>query len=375
MQTPIASIPTLLASSCQTARLPLSARSSTSQVWRVRWSASLPRGAVISTKGNWPPTWSAIHAIMMGSSRREILPSTRPTTRLPSRSTTAGSRIFEQPPVTQGIIVLLAMNILKQFDIASLEPGSADLIHLQIEALKLAFEDRYRYLGDPKFVDVPMEMLLSDEHAREQAARIDREHAMPFAWQGNVQPDTTYMCVVDGDGNMVSYIHSLFAGCGVVMGDTGALMNNRMLGFNLEDGHPNCLAPGKRPIHTLNNYLVQKDVQPILVGGTPGAHWQVQTNIQILCNSLDFGMDPARASEAPRFLIGEQLEFGNPTVRVESRVGEQTLGRLEEMGHQVEAAAPWGLGGGVQLIARDPKTGIYSGATDIRRAGNSIVGY
>ena len=198
---------------------------------------------------------------------------------------------------------------------------------------------------------------------------------MPFAWQGNVQPDTTYMCVVDGDGNMVSYIHSLFAGCGVVMGDTGALMNNRMLGFNLEDGHPNCLAPGKRPIHTLNNYLVQKDGQPILVGGTPGAHWQVQTNVQILTNSLDFGMDPARASEAPRFLIGEQLEFGNPTVRVESRVGEQTLSRLEEMGHQVEAAAPWGLGGSVQLIARDPKTGIYSGATDIRRAGNSIVGY
>ncbi len=286
-----------------------------------------------------------------------------------------GFTIFEQPPVTQGIIVLLTMNILKQFDVAALEPGSAELIHLQIEALKLAFEDRYRYLGDPQFVDVPLEVLLSDEHAREQAARIDRQHAMPFAWQGNVQPDTTYMCVVDRDGNMVSYIHSLFSGCGVVMGKTGALMNSRMLGFNLEEGHPNCLSPRKRPIHTLNNYMVQRDGQTLLVGGTPGAHWQVQTNIQILCNSLDFGMDPARASEAPRFLIGEQLEFGNPTVRAESRVGEATLKRLEEMGHQVEPAAPWGLGGGVQLIARDPETGIYSGATDIRRAGNSIVGY
>ncbi len=286
-----------------------------------------------------------------------------------------GFTIFEQPLVTQGIIVLLTMNILKNFDIASLEPGSAELMHLQIEALKLAFEDRYRYLGDPRFVDVPLDMLLSEEHARDQAARIDRQRAMPFEWQGNVQPDTTYMCVVDGDGNMVSYIHSLFAGCGVVMGETGAMMNNRMLGFNLDEGHPNCLAPGKRPIHTLNNYLVQRDGHPILVGGTPGAHWQVQTNIQILCNSLDFGMDPARTSEAPRFLIGEQLEFGNPTVRVESRVGEAALKRLEEMGHQVEPAAPWGLGGGVQLIARDSQTGIYSGATDIRRAGNSIVGY
>ncbi len=282
--------------------------------------------------------------------------------------------VFEQPPVSQGIIVLLTLNILKQFDLTSLEPGSAELIHLQIEAMKLAFEDRMRFLGDPRTNDLPLGRLLSDEHAREQASRIDRAQAKPFAWPGNVQPDTTYMCVVDGEGNVVSYIHSLFSGCGVVMGETGALMNSRMLGFNLDEGHPNCLAPGKRPIHTLNNYIVQKDGQPVLVGGTPGAHWQVQTNVQILCNSLDYGMDPARASEAPRFLIGEQLEVGNPTVRVESRVGPDVLNRLGDLGHQVEEAGPWALGGGVQLIARNPDTGMYSGATDIRRAGNGIIG-
>ncbi len=285
-----------------------------------------------------------------------------------------GFTVFEQPPVSQGIIVLLTLNILKQFDLASLEPGSADLIHLQIEAIKLAFEDRMRYLGDPRTNDLPLGRLLSDEHARDQAARIDRAQAKPFAWHGNVQPDTTYLCVVDGQGNMVSYIHSLFSGCGVVMGETGALMNSRMLGFNLDEGHPNCLAPGKRPIHTLNNYIVHKDGQPILVGGTPGAHWQVQTNVQILCNSLDYGMDPARASEAPRFLIGDQLEVGNPTVRVESRVGADVLSRLGDLGHQVEEAGPWAIGGGVQLIARNPQTGVYSGATDIRRAGNGIAG-
>ncbi len=285
-----------------------------------------------------------------------------------------GFTVFEQPPVSQGIIVLLTLNILKQFDLPSLEPGSTEVIHLQIEALKLAFEDRMRHLGDPRFVDMPLSMLLSEEHAREQAARIDRNQAQPFAWHGNVQPDTTYMCVVDRAGNMVSYIHSLFSGSGVVMGETGALMNSRLLGFNLDEGHPNCLAPGKRPIHTLNNYIVQRDGQPVLVGGTPGAHWQVQTNVQVLCNSLDHRMDPARSSEAPRFLIGEQLEFGNPTVRVESRAGADVLDRLREMGHQVQAAEPWALGGGVQLIARDPATGMYSGATDIRRAGNSIIG-
>lgn len=285
-----------------------------------------------------------------------------------------GFTVFEQPPVSQGIIVLLTLNILKQFHVGSLEPASAELMHLQIEALKLAFADRMAYLGDPRFVDLPLDWLLSEEHAREQAARIDRSHAGLFTWQGNVQPDTTYMCVADGAGNVVSYIHSLFAGCGVVMGETGVFMNNRMYGFNLNDGHPNCLAPGKRPIHTLNNYLVQRDGQPVLVGGTPGAHWQVQTNIQILTNVLDFGMDPSQASEAPRFLIGDQIEWGEPTVRVEARAGLETLERLDEMGHKVEEAAPWALGGGVQLIARDPESGMYRGATDSRRASNSILG-
>ncbi|HEX7101776.1 MAG TPA: gamma-glutamyltransferase family protein, partial [Nitrolancea sp.] len=286
-----------------------------------------------------------------------------------------GYTVFEQPLVSQGIIVLLALNILKQFDVPSLESGSAEVIHLQIEALKLAFEDRMRYLGDPRQNDLPLDWLLSDEHAREQAARIDRLRAHPFDWRGNIQPDTTYMCVADKAGNMVSYIHSLYSGCGVVMGETGALMNSRMLGFNLDEDHPNCLAPGKRPIHTLNNYIVQRDGKPILMGGTPGAHWQVQTNLQILCNSLDFDMDPATASAAPRFLIGGQEEFGNdPTVRIESRASDDTFAKLRDFGHPLEVATHWALGGGVQLIGRDPVSGMYRGATDVRRPSNSILG-
>ncbi|HET9017702.1 MAG TPA: gamma-glutamyltransferase [Thermomicrobiaceae bacterium] len=285
-----------------------------------------------------------------------------------------GYTVFEQPPVSQGIIVLLALNILGQFDVAALGPASPELLHLQLEALKLAFADRLRYLGDPRTNDLPLAMLLSPEHAREQAARIDPDRARPLAWPGNVQPDTTYMCVADADGTMVSYIHSLFAGSGVVMGDTGVLMNNRMLGFNLDEGHPNCLAPGKRPVHTLNNYLVQRDGEPVLVGGTPGAHWQVQTNLQILTNVLDFGMDPQAATEAPRFLVGDQEAVGNPVVRVESRAGEATIDGLRARGHEVEVVGPWRLGGGVQLIARDPASGMYLGATDLRRPGNSVLG-
>ena len=285
-----------------------------------------------------------------------------------------GSTVFEQPPVSQGIIVLLALNILEQFDLAGLGAASAEVLHLQIEALKLAFEDRLRHLGDPRVNDLPLDSLLSKEHARRQAERIDPRRAHPLAWPGNVQPDTTYMCVADGAGMMVSYIHSLFSGSGVVMGDTGVLMNSRLLGFNLEDGHPNCLAPGKRPVHTLNNYLVQRDGEPVLVGGTPGAHWQVQTNLQVLNNALDFGMDPQAAADGPRFLIGDQLEVGDPVVRVEARVGEETIAGLRARGHQVEVVGPWRLGGGVQLIARDPATGMYTGATDVRRPGNSVLG-
>ena len=286
-----------------------------------------------------------------------------------------GYTVYEQPPVSQGILVLLALNILKQFDLQRYGPSSAETLHLQIEALKLAFEDQATYLGDPRFVDIPLEHLLSEEHARDQAARIDLNRAQTRHAPGVAHPDTTYMCVADEAGSMVSYIHSLFAGSGVVMGATGALMNSRLQGFNLEEGHPNCLAPGKRPLHTLNCYLVHKDGEPVLVGGTPGAHWQVQTNLQILVNILDFGMDVQRAVEAPRFTIGDQLSLGNPKGRIESRVGQEVINALIERGHQLEVVGPWEVAGAVQLIMRDPQSGMYQGATEVRRAGCTVLGF
>ena len=285
-----------------------------------------------------------------------------------------GYTVYEQPPVSQGIIVLLALNILSQFDLRGLGHGSAASIHLLLESLKLAFADRLRYLGDPNQVDVPLAMLLSAEHARAQAQRIDPRQAQPRLLPPVVQPDTTFLCATDEAGNMVSYIHSLFSGAGVVLGETGVLMNSRLLGFNLEEGHPNCLAPGKRPVHTLNQYVVHKDGEAVLVGGTPGAHWQVQTNLQILTNVLDFGLDLQTAIEAPRFTIGDQLETGSLTVKIESRLGEQVIGELRDLGHEIEVIGPWDSGGAVQLIARDPASGMYRGATEVRRPGNAVLG-
>lgn len=285
-----------------------------------------------------------------------------------------GYTVFEQPLVSQGMLVLLALNILQQFDLQQYGPGSPETLHLEIEALKLAFEDQTTHLGDPHFVDVPVEHLLSEEHAREQAARIDLSCSMDRLAPAASHPDTTYMCVADGEGTMVSYIHSLYAGSGVVMGDTGALMNSRLQGFNLIEGHPNSLAPGKRPVHTLNNYLVHKDGEPVLVGGTPGAQWQVQTNLQMLVNVLDFGMDVQEAIEAPRFTTGNQFAANDLTIRIESRVGEDVVEGLRARGHDVEVAGPWDAGGAVQLISRDPASGHYRGATEVRRAGSSVLG-
>ena len=285
-----------------------------------------------------------------------------------------GYTVYEQPPVSQGIIVLLALNILSEFDLRGMGHGSSLSIHLLLEALKLAFEDRLRYLGDPSRVEIPLDHLLSTDHARTQAQRIDLRQARPPVVPGVSHPDTTSLVTADEGGTMVSYIHSLFSGAGVVLGDTGVLMNSRLLNFNLEAGHPNCLAPGKRPIHTLNPYLVHKDGEAVLVGGTPGAHWQVQTNLQILTNVLEFGLDPQSAIEAPRFTVGDQLDVGNPTVKIESRVGERVINELRELGHTVEAIGPWDSGGAVQLIARDPDSGMYRGATEVRRPGNTVLG-
>lgn len=286
-----------------------------------------------------------------------------------------GYTVVEQPPVSQGILVLLALNILKQFDLQQYGPGSIETIHLEVEALKLAFEDQLTHLGDPAFVDIPVEYLLSEEHACEQAERIDMARAKERLAPAASHPDTTYMCAADESGMMVSYIHSLFAGAGVVMGNTGALMNSRLQGFNLEEGHPNCLAPGKRPLHTLNNYMVQKDGEPVLVGGTPGAHWQVQTNLQVLVNILDFGMDVQQAVEAPRFTMGDQLSLGSLQGKVELRVGHDVATALRERGHQFEVVGAWEVAGAVQLIMRDSEYGIYRGATEVRRAGSSVLGF
>ncbi|MGH7330968.1 MAG: gamma-glutamyltransferase [Polyangiaceae bacterium] len=171
----------------------------------------------------------------------------------------------------------------------------------------------------------------------------------------------------------VAYIHSLYSGSGVVMGESGALLNSRLRGFTLDPSSPNVLAPGKRPVHTLNTWMIRRDGKTLFAGGTPGAQWQVQTNLQIITNLIDYRMDIISALNAPRFTIGNQLARPDRTIKLESCAGHDVFEGLRERGHLVETIGPWDAGGAVQLVARDAQTAMLRGATEVRRPGCTVL--
>ena len=268
--------------------------------------------------------------------------------------------------------MLLALRILERFDLAGYPHDSAERVHLLFEALALAYEERSRALGDPGFVDVDERAFLSDELADRLAARIDVGRSRVPVVVAQSHPDTTFAAYAAGPMT-VAYIHSLYSGSGVVMGETGALLNSRLRNFSLEPDSPNVLAPGKRPVHTLNTWLVRRDGVTLFAGGTPGAYWQVQTNLQMITNLIDYKMDIIEAQNAPRFTIGNQLAIPDNTISLESRAGSHVFDGLRERGHNVVAIGPWEAGGAVQLVARDPKTGMLRGATEVRRPGCTVL--
>jgi gamma-glutamyltranspeptidase/glutathione hydrolase len=287
----------------------------------------------------------------------------------PLQTTYRGYTVFEQPPVSQGFIVLEVLNMIERFD---MRDGDAALrVHLMAEAEKLAYEDRFRHLGDPRHVDVPIARLVSKEHAAERAALIDPDHARAFRPPGQFPTggDTTYLCAVDPDGNAVSLIQSVFAGfgSGFVAGDTGVLFNNRLSGFTLELGHPNELVPGKRTVHTLNTWLALRDGRVAMVGGTPGADRQVMTNVQMLNNVIDLGMDAQAALDQPRWSIAE-----GTVIHLEEGFPPAVVAGLERRGHTVTSLGAWAVPAGrASLIVVDPESGARMGAQDLRGEGQA----
>jgi gamma-glutamyltranspeptidase len=291
-----------------------------------------------------------------------------------------GYTVYETALPTQGFVLLEALNICEQAPMAQLGLSTAAGVHMEVSALRLAFADRLAYAGDPRFVDTPMDKLLSKEWALERYEAIDPHRVVPEDAGVLAVGDTTSLVAVDQDGLMISLIYTVSAAYGshVVAGDTGIVLTNRAGHcFSLEPGHPNIYEPGKRTMHTLNCYLIaDREGTPVLVGGTPGGDNQPQWNLQTVTSLIDGGLDVQQAAEQPRWQMGPATypaERGNPfSLTVEDRLGEETIARLEAMGYPVQRAGAWGAGGAVQAIARDAETGLLVGGSDPRAEGLAI---
>lgn len=296
-----------------------------------------------------------------------------------------GHDVYATALPTQGVLTLELLSLLDAFDLAESGHNTPESVHTMVEAKRLAFTDRLAYIGDPEFVEVPMDTLLSKEYAARRIEAIDPNKmadvvpAGVLSQSGSPNPSTSYFCVMDAEGNAVSFIHSLsmYYGCGFVAGDTGILLNDRTArGFYLDEGHVNVVAPGKRTVNTIHNYMVMRDGELMLVGGTPGGDNQPQWNAQVLSNIIDHGMNVQEAADAPRwthFPGTDPRSADRPMVlRMEDGFDEETYASLKAKGHTIEEYPSAGTPGAVQLIAVDWTTGVHTGGTDGRCDGYPI---
>ncbi len=277
-----------------------------------------------------------------------------------------GIKVWEIPPNTQGIATLMALNILSGFDLSKIERESPESYHLQIEAIKLAFADLYKYIGDESFLEVTVPQLLSDDYAASRRALIG-ENAIPRANFGLPKGGTVYLAAADGE-LMVSLIQSNYMGfgSGILPPETGIALQNRGCCFTLESNHPNQLAPKKRPLHTIiPGFLTQGD-QPIGPFGVMGGAMQPQGHLQVVVNMLDYGMNPQVALDAPRWRF-----MSDSTIKIESTSSSHIVNGLKERRHNaIVSSSPEFFGKG-QIIARC--NGALVAASEPRADGLAIA--
>lgn len=295
----------------------------------------------------------------------------------PLRATYRGLEVTELPPNTQGIATLLILNLIEAADLRAMGDASADLIHLVVEATKLAYEDRDRWVTDPDIIDVPFERLLSKAYADERRRLIDPGRASAAASRDSrrVDGDTVYLCAVDRDGMACSMIQSLYFefGSGFVPPGTGILLQDRGCLFRLDPDHPNVLAPRKRTFHTIIPAMALRDGRPVLLFGSMGGEGQPQTQAAVLTRIVDFGLDVQRAIEAPRWRFGRTWGEARRSLKLESRIGEVVAAELRRRGHDVNLVGPWAAEmGHAQAIAVDPDAGSLFGGADPRGDGAAI---
>lgn len=277
-----------------------------------------------------------------------------------------GFTFHEIPPNGQGLTALLALNVARGFDLPSMPYDSPRRMHLLIEATKLAFADAHAYIGDPRQADVPLEGLLSDAYTRRRRALIGDRALAPSPGEPAKRGDTVYLTVADGEGNMVSWIQSLYMGfgSGLTAGTTGVQLQNRGANFSMEPGHPNEVAPGKRPYHTIIPGFITRDGAAWASFGVMGGFMQPQGQLQVGVNLVDYGMTPQDALDAPRFnwLRGK-------TVAVEPAFEAALRTDLAGRGHKLGATGNYGGG---QVIVRDPENGVLIAGSDPRKDGAAV---
>ncbi|WP_127996269.1 gamma-glutamyltransferase family protein [Piscinibacter defluvii] len=280
-----------------------------------------------------------------------------------------GHRLHEIPPNGQGIAALIALGILKQFDLQGLAPDSTAAQHLQIEAMKLAFADVYRYVAEPASMEVTPAQMLDAGYLAQRATLIDPKRAQDFGAGNPVKGGTIYLTAADERGMMVSFIQSNYMGfgSGVVVPEYGLSLQNRGHGFTLDAKSPNLVAPGKRPFHTIIPAFLTKDGAPQMSFGVMGGNMQPQGHLQTLVRMLAFGQQPQAACDAPRWRFNQ-----GRSINVEPEMPAATVQGLRDLGHQVEnfqdSYQDFGAG---QFIWRlgDPAVEGYVAASDPRRDG------
>src|SRR6267142_2273039 len=322
----------------------------------------------------------------------------------PAKGEYRGYEVYKTGFWAQGPMMIEVLNLLEGYDLKKMGQNSPEYIHTVTEALKLGFADRDRFYGDPNFVKIPTQQLLSKDYAAMRRSLIDGQNASLSQRPGdpanmkplmasaaqisyNAEPvpeiekanDTTCVNVIDKDGNMFSATPSGAWLPAVVAGDTGVLMGQRLQSALTDPNSPNVVAPGKRPRITLTPTLVLKDGQPFMVLSTPGGDNQDQALLQVLLNIIEFGMSPQEAVEAPRFDTQHYVssfddhEFLPGSLNIESRVSDKTIDELKHRGHKVKIQSAWGTLSSPTVIIFDAKSGVISGGADPRRGRYAVA--
>jgi gamma-glutamyltranspeptidase/glutathione hydrolase len=311
---------------------------------------------------------AAASAVQGGAMTTEDLAAHQPDWVEPISQAYRGVRLHEIPPSGQGIAALIALGILEQFDLGSLAPESPESLHLQIEAMKLAFADIYRHVADPRYMAVSPAQMLDPGYLEQRAARIDRKRAQDFGAGAPPQSGTVYLTAADASGMMVSYIQSNYNGfgSGLVVPDTGIALQNRGACFNLVAGHPNQVGPRKRPFHTIIPAFVTRDARALMSFGVMGADMQAQGHVQIMSHMMDYGRNPQAAADAPRWKV-----MPDKRIIVESHMPAAAVAGLAELGHDIRPVERWNMSfGSAQLIYRID--GGYVAASEPRRDGQAV---